>query len=214
LPNGKIEESPAWYERAEKRKRLFNQYLWDKDLGLFLDYDLVNKKRKPYITPVAFYPMWSGLATAEQAESIIKTAIPALEEPGGLAASARKSRPEISKARPPRQWDWPYGWAPHQMLVWKGLTNYGHDKIAHRLIYRWLYTITKNAVDYNGTVPEKFDVVKRSHRVFAEYGNVGTEFDYITIEGFGWMNASYQSGLKLLPPHLKTKLKNLVLPPP
>ncbi|MCP4105018.1 MAG: hypothetical protein GY749_05710, partial [Desulfobacteraceae bacterium] len=53
-----------------------------------------------------------------------------------------------------------------------------YDDIAHRLIYRWLYTITRNATDYNGTVPEKFDVVGRSHHVFAEYGNVGTKFAF------------------------------------
>jgi alpha,alpha-trehalase len=39
--------------------------------------------------------------------------------------------------------------------------------------------ITKNAVEYNGTIPEKFDLEISSHKVFAEYGNVGTEFDYI-----------------------------------
>jgi alpha,alpha-trehalase len=29
-------------------------------------------------------------------------------------------------------------------------------------------------------------LVRQSHHVFAEYGNVGTDFDYITPEGFGW----------------------------
>lgn len=92
------------------------------------------------------------------------------------------------------------------------LLNYGFDEIAHRLIYSWLYTITRNAVDYNGTVPEKIDVVKRSHEVFAEYGNVGTKFAYITTEGFGWMNASYQVGLNLLPAGLRTDLDRLIPP--
>lgn len=62
---------------------------------------------------------------------------------------------------------------------------YGYEGVSQRLSYRWLYTITRNAVAYNGTVPEKLDVVKRSHDVFAEYGNVGTEFEYIPMEGFG-----------------------------
>jgi alpha,alpha-trehalase len=83
-------------------------------------------------------------------------------------------------------------------MIWKGLLNYGYDDVAQELIYRWLYMITKNAVDYNGTIPEKYDVVEATHKVFAEYGNVGTDFEYITQEGFGWMNASYQYGLHLL----------------
>jgi alpha,alpha-trehalase len=61
-------------------------------------------------------------------------------------------------------------------------------------------------MNYNGTIPEKYDVVAKSHAVFAEYGNVGTKFSYITQEGFGWMNASYQVGLKKLSPR---KLKEL-----
>ncbi len=67
-------------------------------------------------------------------------------------------------------------------------------------------------MDYNGTIPEKFDVVNRSHEVFAEYGNVGTKFAYITKEGFGWMNASYQVGLELLPQDLRAHLERLVPP--
>ena len=66
--------------------------------------------------------------------------------------------------------------------------------------------ITRNATRYNGTIPEKFDVVKRSHAVFSEYGNVGTQFAYITEEGFGWMNASYQAGLKILAPEDRARL--------
>jgi len=55
---------------------------------------------------------------------------------------------------------------------------------------------------------EKLDVEKASHKVFAEYGNVGTEFAYITKEGFGWMNASFQVGLKSLSPELARALRD------
>ncbi|MGA1867205.1 MAG: trehalase family glycosidase [bacterium] len=212
LQDGKIEKSAEWSKRAEKRKELMNKYLWDKEQGLFLDYDLVNKHRKVYFNAAAFYPLWAGVADKDQAESIIKNAIPRLEMPGGIVASTEKSRGMLSDSRPERQWDYPNGWAPHQMLTWQGLINYGFDNVAYRLIYRWLYTITRNAHDYNGTVPEKYDVVNRSHHVFAEYGNVGTKFSYITREGFGWMNASYQVGLQLLPSELRGKLEQLIPP--
>ncbi|KAF9153371.1 alpha,alpha-trehalase nth1 [Linnemannia schmuckeri] len=56
-------------------------------------------------------------------------------------------------------------------------------------------SITKSFVDFNGVVPEKFDVVNMTHRVQVEYGNVGLDFKFIPREGFGWMNASYQVGL-------------------
>ncbi len=97
-------------------------------------------------------------------------------------------------------------------MAWRGLINYGYEDLAQELIYRWLYMITRNAVDYNGTIPEKYDVVEATHKVFAEYGNVGTDFQYITKEGFGWMNASYQYGLSLLKPELRNQLNQLKRP--
>ena len=93
------------------------------------------------------------------------------------------------------------------MLAWQGLLDYRHGELARRLAYRWLHMITTNAADYNGTIPEKYDVVSRTHDVFVEYGNVGTDFDYITREGFGWMNASYQVGVSLLSPELRAALE-------
>jgi alpha,alpha-trehalase len=210
--DGRIEKSSTWYKRAEYRKQLMNTYMWDRSYGLFFDYNFIKKKLEAYISAVAFYPLWAGLATEEQAHAIVNRAIPALEEAGGIAGSTEESRRPISEHRPARQWDYPNGWAPHQILTWQGLIRYGYDDIANRLIYRWLYMITRNAMDYNGTVPEKFDVVSRSHHVFAEYGNVGTRFAYVTKEGFGWMNASYQIGLGILPRHLRRKLERLIPP--
>ena len=211
--DGPAETSSAWYDRGKRRKELINEYLWDQEHGAFLDYDFnVKKRRHVYVSATTFYPLWAGLATQEQAERLVKDTLPLLEMAGGISSSTEESRGPISESRPARQWDHPNGWAPHQMLIWRGLRKYGFDDIADRLIYRWLYVITRNAADYNGTVPEKFDVVKRSHQVFAEYGNVGTKFSYITKEGFGWMNASYQVGLTLLPPELRVHLERLVPP--
>ena len=96
------------------------------------------------------------------------------------------------------------------MLLWEGLIKYNYLDKAQEMVYRWLWLITKNAVEYNGTIPEKFDLEISSHKVFAEYGNVGTEFDYIAKEGFGWMNASYQLGLTFINQDFKSKLNQLV----
>ncbi len=210
--NSEVHQSADWFKKAWKRKKLINKYLWDEREGLFLDYNFRTENRKIYITPVSLYPLWAELATEEQAEQIVSKVIPALEMPGGLAASSIKSRGVISEGRPQRQWDYPFGWAPHQMIAWEGLANYGFDNISKRLVYRWVFAITFNAVRYNGTVPEKYNVVERSHKVFAEYGNVGTEFDYITKEGFGWMNASFKLGLEILSEKQKGQINKLIPP--
>jgi alpha,alpha-trehalase len=61
-------------------------------------------------------------------------------------------------------------------------------------------------------VPEKFDVVLRSHAVFQEYGNVNTDFSYISDEGFGWMNASFVVGFRALDAELRESLQKVVPP--
>ncbi len=217
---GASETSSEWYRRAARRKTLIMKFLWDERSGMFFDYDLSGERRYPYVSATTFYPMWAchkddpqtRLLTKDQASRLVASALPQLEMPGGIAASAERSRGKLSGNRPARQWDFPYGWPPHQMIIWEGMRNYGFDNVAQRLAYRWLYTITRNAADYNGTIPEKIDVVKRSHQVFAEYGNVGTKFSYITREGFGWMNASYQVGLGILPEDLMDSLERLIPP--
>jgi alpha,alpha-trehalase len=198
-----------WTRKAAARMERMNALFWDEKRGLFFDFDVKNKKRSTYVSATAFYPLWAGWATPAQAAAVVMNALPELEMMGGLAATSEKSRGPISDLRPQRQWDFPYGWAPHQMLAWKGLQNYGLEADAHRLAYRWLYIITKNARDFNGTVPEKLDVVTGSHELFAEYGNVGTKFSYITKEGFGWMNASYQIGLQLLSAEERARLERM-----
>jgi alpha,alpha-trehalase len=204
--------SEYWFNKAEQRKKLINQFLWNEDKGLYFDYNVSKGQQSNFVAVTTITPLWANLCSEEQAKKLVEIAIPLLKEKGGLAGCTAESRGEISKERPQRQWDYPNGWAPHQMMIWRGLLNYGFNKIAQELIYRWIFMITKNAVDYNGTIPEKYDVVAATHKVFAEYGNVGTDFEYITQEGFGWMNASYQYGLSLLNEELIDQLNKLKSP--
>ena len=204
--------SAYWLNKSAQRKESVNTYMWNQERGMYFDFDVVNNRQSDFVAVTTLTPLWANMCTKEQADVLVQTAIPLLKEQGGLAGCTQESVGIISKSRPQRQWDYPNGWAPHQMMVWKGLLNYGYNEITQELIYRWLFMITKNAVDYNGTIPEKYDVVEATHKVFAEYGNVGTDFNYITQEGFGWMNASYQYGLSLLQDEYLDQLNQLTPP--
>ena len=210
--NGSDYTPSYWRKKAEDRKKKVDEFLWNDDKGLYFDYNHKEKKQTEFVSATLFTPLWAGMASEEQAKKVVKNGIPLLKEKGGIASCTLESRGDISKERPQKQWDYPNGWAPHQMMIWKGLNRYGYKKELQELVYRWLFMITKNAVDYNGTIPEKYDVVSATHKVFAEYGNVGTEFQYITKEGFGWMNASYQYGITLLDTENKANLNNLIDP--
>lgn len=216
-PNdGTVTDSAHWRKLAERRKETVTKYMWDEESGFFFDYNVHVKKRTFYQSATTFWSLWSGLATDEQAKTMVEKALPNLEVLGGLVSCTESSRGEISLLRPSRQWDYPFGWAPHQILAWQGLSNYGFKGVATRLAYRWLFIMTKAFVDYNGIVVEKYDITKGTdpHRVVAEYGNQGADFKGVAREGFGWVNSSYILGLEYMNNHAKRALGACIPPVP
>lgn len=197
------QRSEEWRARAAFRKQQVDRYCWNHGKGLYFDYDFVRKEQSLYESVTSFWAMWSGLASPEQAARMVQKSLSKFEVTGGLVPGTEESRGPISLARPNRQWDYPFAWPPHQMLAWVGLERYGFVDDARRLAYRWLYLLVTAFVDFNGVVPEKFDAVALSHLVHAEYGNQGTDFNYVPREGFGWMNASFQVGLTYLTSHMR-----------
>ncbi len=207
-----LHTSEEWIQKANFRREKMDELCWNKESSMYFDYDFVNKKQFPFEAATTFFPLWAGMCSEHQAKKLMEVALPQFIKTGGITGSTKASNDNFPEDAPQRQWDYPFGWAPHQILLWEGLINYDFFEKAQEMVYRWLWLITKNAVEYNGTIPEKFDLEISSHKVFAEYGNVGTEFDYISKEGFGWVNASYQYGLQILDDNLKLELNKLTVP--
>jgi alpha,alpha-trehalase len=211
---GDFGHASYWQKQAQHRKEAMMALMWDTQRGFFFDYDFVRQQRSTYMSATGLYPLWAKVlnpndpADRKRARRMVSYMRKKLEQRAGLAASAQESV-AAARTHDARQWDYPYGWPPHQMLAWQGLANYGFDTEASRLAYRWLYAIAKNAHDYDGVIPEKYNVVTGSHEVFVEYGNVGTKFDYITQEGFGWTDASFEVGMNFLSAKDRADLEKL-----
>ncbi|KAI9813190.1 MAG: alpha,alpha-trehalase nth1 [Thelocarpon impressellum] len=207
-PTGHAESSAVWDRRAKRRRVAIDKHLWNEEKGMYFDYDTIKEQRAHYESATTFWPMWAGLASPRQAASLVGRALPMFEVYGGLVSGTEKSRGVTGLDRPNRQWDYPYGWAPQQMLAWTGLIRYGYQEDAERLAYKWLFMITKAFVDFNGVVVEKYDVTRPvdPHKVEAEYGNQGGDFKGVAREGFGWVNASYVYGLEIIRAHMKRAL--------
>ena len=180
-----FETSSSWDRRARKRRQRMDTHCWDEERGMYFDYNTASQQRTRYESATTFWAMWAGLTTPQQASEMVKRALPRFEAYGGLVSGTEESRGAIGVHRPNRQWDFPYGWAPQQMLAWTGLLRYGYQEEAERLAYKWLYMITKAFVDFNGVVVEKYDVTRPidPHRVDAEYGNQGVDFKGAPREG-------------------------------
>jgi alpha,alpha-trehalase len=186
---GRTADAEKWSERAEQRKKLIVRYLWDEKAGLFFDYDLQAGQRSAYRYATAFYPLWAGLATPEQARAVEKN-LAAFEKPGGLAMSTEESG---------AQWDLPYGWGNIEILAVEGLRRYGFNADADRISYEFLSMVAENFRRY-GNIREKYNVVTRSSEAHVELGYS------MNVVGFGWTNAAFLELLHGLPKEMVERL--------
>ncbi len=188
-------EATPWRERAEKRKRQINSLLWDKEQGLYADYNFVTKRLRNYPYLTTFYPLWAGLATHDQAARLVKN-LALFECDGGLMTSTTTSG---------NQWDAPFGWAPLELLAIQGLRRYGYNEEADRLSIKWLSLIHRE-YQQHGTIVEKYDVVNSRSQISEQI-----KFGYHTNEiGFGWTNASFTVLYDALPVGMQISLFQLV----
>jgi alpha,alpha-trehalase len=186
---GKNDEAEQWRQRAEKRKEAIQKYLWDPDRGLFFDYDFEKQARSTYEYVSTFYPLWAGIVTDEQARAVLQH-IGRFEQPGGLVMSPYETG---------GQWDFPYAWAPNQLMAIEGMRRYGFNQDADRVSYKFLSMVMENFRG-DGTIREKYDAVKRSSETQVTAGY------HMNIVGFGWTNGVFLVLLHDLPPDIVAKL--------
>jgi alpha,alpha-trehalase len=186
---GHAADSKKWYKRAEERKRRITRYLRNDKSGMFFDFNFESGQRSSYRYATTFYPLWTGLATPEQAKAVVKN-LSAFEKPGGLAMSTEDSG---------AQWDLPYGWGNIEMLAVEGLRRYGFNADADRISYEFLSMVAEN-FRRDGNIREKYDVVTRSSEAHAELGY------QMNVVGFGWTNAAFLELLHDLPADMGERL--------
>jgi alpha,alpha-trehalase len=186
---GRTAEAQQWQQRAQARQVLVQKYMWDESRGMFFDYNFESQRRSAYEYASTFYPLWAGLATPEQARGVARN-LATFEQPGGLLMS-----PYDTKV----QWDYPYGWAPVQLLAIDGLRRYGFQQEANRISYKFISTVVEN-FRRDGTIREKYNVVSRSSEAPVTAG-------YKTnVVGFGWTNGVFLELLRQLPRDLAEKV--------
>ena len=187
---GHADDAKKWNQRAEERKKLITQYLWNGEQGLFFDFNFETKRMSKYRYASTFYPLWAGLATPEQAKAVVGN-LKAFERPGGLPMSTQDTG---------TQWDLPYGWGNIEMVAIDGLRRYGYNADADRVSYEFLSTVAEN-FRRDGTIKEKYNVVTRSSEAHVELGYE------MNVVGFGWTNAAFLELLHGLPKDMVERLE-------
>lgn len=171
-----------WLEAAELRKAAMNDLMWDKLRGLYYDYNFVRGKRGGVSSLAAYFPMWAGLASEDQAKALVKS-LRRFENKGGLATTDTLPVGQFVIGSMPTQWAYPNGWAPLQYIVIGGLERYGYHADAKRLAIKWLKC---NLDWYNrdGLFLEKYNVVSPD--------KPPVKGVYPSQTGFGWTNAVFE----------------------
>jgi len=191
---GREADAAKWQKLADDRAAKLNQLMWDPKDGLYYDYEFVHSRVRRYPFLTAFYPLWAGIATREQAAAVEQN-LRKFEQPGGLQTSTFESG---------NQWDSPFGWAPLQMIAVEGLRRYGYSEDANRISQKWLSLVLQE-YRKTGVIVEKYDVVHRG----LEVGRT-IKFGYSSNEaGFGWTNAAYTRLLDELPADARRDLTQL-----
>ena len=187
---GRAGDAEKWSKRAEERKSLITKYLWNKQQGLFFDYDFTTNRMSDYKYASTFYPLWAGLATPEQAKAVANN-VKVFDRPGGIPMSTDETG---------AQWDLPYGWGNIEMVVISGLRRYGFNSDADRVSYEFLSTVAEN-FRRDGEIREKYNVVTKSSEAHAELGY------HMNVVGFGWTNAAFLELLHNLPKAMVERLE-------
>ncbi len=182
-------DADQWKKQAEQRKQAMQKLMWNAEQGLFFDYNFETGQKSDYRYVTTFYPLWAGLATPDQATALAHN-LSVFEQPGGLAMSTAASGV---------QWDYPYGWAPTQLLAVEGLRRYGKNAEADRVAYKFLSDVAEN-FKRDGVIREKFNVVTRSSETHVESGYQAN------VVGFGWTNGVFLELLHELPNDLAARL--------
>jgi alpha,alpha-trehalase len=156
---------------------------------MFFDYNFDGKERSTYVYITMLYPLWVGVATKDQAVAVMKN-VDKLERPGGLVMSPYESE---------GQWDYPYAWAPTQILAIEGMRRYGFKSDADRISYNFVSMVAEN-FRRDGTIREKYNAVTRSSETAVKAGY------NINVVGFGWSNAAFVVFLHELPQKMVERL--------
>lgn len=171
-----------WSATAERRQVSMNELMWDNLRGLYYDYNFVRGKRGSVASLAAYFPMWAGMVSDEQAKALVK-ALRRFENKGGLATTDTLPVGQFVIGSMPTQWAYPNGWAPLQYIVIRGLERYGYHEDARRIATKWL-RCNLEWFNEQGVFLEKYNVVSPE--------KPPVKGVYPSQTGFGWTNAVFE----------------------
>lgn len=129
---GLADEAAAWQADAVARTETMRTHLWHAEDGVFYGRDLIGDRWARVMDVSTFFPLWCGLATPAQADSIVRL----LGDPDAFDTAFPV--PTLAVRHMPDKQRGSYHWrgANWVEMTWpavQGLSRYGHDAEAARI---------------------------------------------------------------------------------
>ncbi|CAB3363626.1 Hypothetical predicted protein [Cloeon dipterum] len=174
------EERATYYKNASATlMEAVTAVLWHEEVGTWLDYDLINEKKRDYFYPSNLAPLFTGCYDQSKEADYVQGIMRYLQKTnvmiyyGGVPTSLEHSG---------EQWDYPNAWPPLVYLMIHALDR-TNDTFAKELGYeiaeRWVRANHKGFKETQAMF-EKYDAT-----VVGGYGGGG---EYELQLGFGWTN--------------------------
>ncbi|KAL7737638.1 hypothetical protein ACLKA6_007746 [Drosophila palustris] len=155
--------------------------LWNKERGVWFDYDLKNKVPRDYFVVTNLSPLWARAYPINDADKITESVMAYIEEnqldsfPGGVPHTLSNTG---------EQWDYPNVWPPMMHMLIEGLNNLGTPP-AKELSLQWRDRWVRS--NYEAFKQTGFMYEKYNCEAFGSAGSGGESGG--TQTGYGWTNA-------------------------
>ena len=170
---GEKDESAKFLQAAAHRKELIDKYLFDKEHGIYLDYNVVSNRFSWILSAISLCPYAFGISGDKRgAKAVLKR----LEYKHGLSACEYRGNDLYF------QWDYPCMWPYTTYISYRALKNVGLNRDANRIAKKYMKTVEKNFKE-TGRIWEKYD---------ATNGKIAVTSEYETPEMMGWTAAIYR----------------------
>lgn len=141
-------KSLEYETEAENLLTGIDAVLYHEDIGAWLDYDLINNKRREYFVPTNLSPLWMKCYRDTDVKNITENVLKYINTtgidayPGGVPNTLENTG---------EQWDFPNVWPPMQYMLIMGLDGLGDPRtteIALSWADRW---VKSNFIAYKDT---------------------------------------------------------------
>lgn len=168
-----------WGSLARLWRNNIEEVFWNEEVGVWLDYDVVNQKHRNYFYPTNLSPLWMQTVSRKNMRIHAPRIVQYIRNCGVLSYHGGVP---ASLLRTGEQWDLPNSWPPLVSIVVNGLRalETAESKlIAFQLAQDYVRACHKGFQEH-GQMFEKYD---------AEHpGQYGSGGEYTVQEGFGWSN--------------------------